>query len=548
MVNAWQRLALAATLAGCATPDPTTPRPAPNDEEAHLVPLAPARLLRRMSLDLRGVLPSPAELDAVEADAGAFDRLRDAWLDDPRLEERVVEWLAERWHTRVDSFDIRHYDYGLADTEEFAFEKAVGEEPLRLAARVVITDAPWSTIVTADHTMANELLAELWPLDYPAGAEGWQEARYTDGRPPVGVLATNGLWWRYPTSSFNLSRSRVGALSRLLVCHDLLERPISFTATPSLLDPEGVADAITTVDACVSCHSGIEPAAAAMFGFVPAVQYNVDEVERYHPEREPLGPLTLGVAPAWYGRPISGLAELGPAIAADPRFDACAVETFASALWRREVDVGDTHRLATLRSAYDAGGERIRPLLRAILDGATWQAGALADEAEDAEATKERTARLLSPDQLARVIEDLTAFRWTESGFDQLRNDERGYRVLAGGVNGVNVLRPQATPGLTWALVVRRLAEGGAATVVANDLGGGARRLLTVSGDERPGELAFDAELDTLSWRLFAERADAEDRATWSALWTTVEAGEGPEAAWTAVLAALLQDPAFVTE
>ena len=189
-------------LLACVTPD------APPDE-AELVPLAAPRLLRRISLELRGVLPTADELDAVEADPHAVDELVDSYLADSRFEERVAVLLGERWHTRVDAFDIRHYEYDLPDDQEYAFEAAVGAEPLRLAAHVVATDAPWTDVVTADYTMANDLLGAIWPLDYPEGATGWQEAHYTDGRPAVGVLATNGLWWRYATSTFNQSRSRV---------------------------------------------------------------------------------------------------------------------------------------------------------------------------------------------------------------------------------------------------------------------------------------------------------------------------------------------------
>lgn len=486
------------------------------------VELPAPRLLRRMSLELRGVLPSVAELDAVETDAEALSSIAEDYLQDPRLEERIVALLAERWHTRVDSFDIRYYDYGLADDQEFAFERAIGEEPLRLAANIVVHDLPWSDIVTADYTMANDLLGELWPLDYPPGWEGWHPVHYTDGRPAVGILATNGLWWRYPTSSFNLSRSRVAAAARILVCHDFLARPVTFTATPSLLDAESTTDAVRSVDACLGCHSAIEPAAAAMFGFVPAVPYNVDEVQAYHAERERLGPDTLGVEPAWFGTPISGLAELGPAIAADPRFPTCAVRTFASALWRREVDAADTERLAPLDVAFDAGEWRIRPLLRAILASATFRADSVAGAP---------VRRLLSPDQLATVLGDLAGFTWEERGFEQLANDEYGYRVLAGGVNGTNVLMPQATPGLTWAMTVRRVTEASASLMAPS-----------YAGED------VNVALPTLAWQLYAEHPSAEDLAGWSGLWSAVAAAEGEDAAWTATIAAMLQDPAMVTE
>ena len=62
------------------------------------------RLARRMSLDLRGILPTSAELDLVEADPSQLSTLRDAWLEDPHFEERLVRLLGERWQTRVDEF------------------------------------------------------------------------------------------------------------------------------------------------------------------------------------------------------------------------------------------------------------------------------------------------------------------------------------------------------------------------------------------------------------------------------------------------------------
>ena len=127
--------------------------------------LSAARLARRTSLDLRGVVPSPEELDAVEADPEALAGLRREWMADPRFEDRLVQVLQERWYTRVDTFDITSYDYGLSEDQSYEFARAVGEEPLRLVARVVAEDQPWSEIVTADWTMSDAILADLWPID-----------------------------------------------------------------------------------------------------------------------------------------------------------------------------------------------------------------------------------------------------------------------------------------------------------------------------------------------------------------------------------------------
>ncbi len=168
----------------------TSCHPESPEASLQLLPLSDPQRLRRASLDLRGVLPSADELDQVAEDGSAFAALRDDYLADPAFEERLVTLLSERWRTRVDVFDIVYQDYGLPPEEEFNFERSVGEEPLRLMAHVAAEDLPWTEIVTADYTLANELLAEIWPLDYPDGESGWQKAYYTDGRPAAGVLAS----------------------------------------------------------------------------------------------------------------------------------------------------------------------------------------------------------------------------------------------------------------------------------------------------------------------------------------------------------------------
>jgi len=510
-----------------------------------LVDLAAPRLLRRMSLDLRGVLPTVAELDRVEADPAALSELRDAYLDDPLFEERLVDLFAERWHTRVDVFDIEYYDYHLDPIEEYAFERAVGEEPLRLMARVAVEDRPWHDIVTTDTTVANELLGSLWPLDYPEGETGWQEVHYTDGRPAVGVLATNGLWWRYNTDNSNMNRRRAAAIARLLLCEDFLARPVSFSAQTS--DLGDVAQAVRTDPYCLACHSAIDPIAASLFGFWWLSQYNVFEETVYHPEREPLGEQYLQVEAAWFGEPMDGLSEMGVRVANDPRFYRCTAETMAASLWRREIQTTDFARIESLRDDFLAADARLRVLVSGVTDTPEYRAGALVDTSGIGE--DEMTRRLLTPEQLDRAVEELTAFSWRYEGFDQLSNDEVGFRILLGGVDGTNTYAPQPDPGLTWAYATKRLAQAAADFAVQRELVlGGDRRLLTgVTAEHQPGDAAFDEELARLHWRLLGERADA----TWldevTTLWEQVAAEEGAVAAWTTVVTVLLRDPLFVS-
>ena len=515
-------------------PDPFTPESAP-------------RLLRRMSLDLRGVLPTVEELDAVEADPSALEPILDSYLEDPRLADRLVDLLAEQWWTRVDVFDIVFEDYFLDPSQEFAFERAVGEEPLRLVAQVMVENHPYTEIVTSDTTMANELLGELWPLDYPTGAVGWRRVPYTDGRPAAGVLATNGFVWRYTATRSNMNRGRAAALSRLLLCEDYVVRPVTFSAASS--DVSNPELAIRTDPYCVTCHASLDPIAATFFGFWWTTLYSRIEQQTYHPEREAMAEETIGVAPGWFGEPVADLGELGVAIANDPRFYTCAVETWARAFLRRPLGAADQAQAEALRQALVAADARPLPLLRAILMSPEYQAASVSAEAPEVEA-RVLTARPLSPEVLETSLAERAGFSWQWYGFDQLRNDDHGYRIFAGGVNGISVVEPAVVPSVTSALVSVRVAEGAGYAAVRAALADPSAPTLLAGLDLalRPEDPAFVALVDAAAWQLHAVRLPEDQRDELIALWAALEPEVGPTAAWEALVSALVQDPLFLTD
>ena len=98
-------------------------------EAVEIPQISAPRLLRRASLDLRGTLPSTAELDSAEAQPEGIQATIEQWLLEPAFQERLVLMLGEQWHTRVEAFPIEAWDYDLED-QEYAFERAVGEEPM----------------------------------------------------------------------------------------------------------------------------------------------------------------------------------------------------------------------------------------------------------------------------------------------------------------------------------------------------------------------------------------------------------------------------------
>ena len=521
----------------------------PQVDTSELLPLDAPRLLRRMSLDLRGDLPSVEELELVEEDPTRIDSVRQTFFADPRFEEHLVFLLAEHWLTVPDTYLIHHYEYGLADELDYAWKRSVGQEPLRLMARIVAEDRHWSEIVSADFTMATEITAGLWPLEgYPEGGTGWHPVTWTDGRPAGGVLATNGLWWRYSSDGYNLNRSRVAALTRLLTCEDLLSRSVTFDNAAALLDADTVADMVQTEASCLACHATVEPMAAALFGFLWSSDHGVGEMERYHPEREVQGELALGVEMAYWGEPITGLDDLGRAIGRDERFYRCAAETFTTLLLRRGLELEDRDEVDdALRSLYAADG-RVWPMLETITDLPSYQAGGLEDDAGAETDAREVLSRPMSPSQLARSVESVTGFRWQYAGYDQMDNDTYGYRVQLGGVDGIAVTQPGLEPNLGAAVTIKRLAEAAAAHEAHHNLGMHHGTLLgEVDTAWRPGDAEFDATLAAAWFQLTGVRAEEETLSAYGSLWTELEAMSDAPTAWQGTLVALLREPLFVT-
>ncbi len=509
--------------------------------------MEPARLLSRLSLDLRGVRPSEDELAAVEADPDALEALTEEMLADERFEARVRDLFSEVYLTRTESFPVSAYDVGLSS--EAAFDASVGEEPLRVLGRVAAEDLPYTEVVLADWTMADETLASFLPLDREEG-DGWQVARYTDGRPAAGVLATTGLWWRYTSTDSNANRRRANAISRILLCNDYLDRPITFDRDLNLLDEDAVRDAIRTDASCANCHNSLDPIASYLFGFWWFQENSALEISRYHPERELLWEDYTEVAPAWYGASGSGLADLAWQVAADTRYPDCAVETVTRLMLRRELELEDTERLETHRAAFLQGGLTLRSLFASVVSDPAYRAAPGADEQiEGAAPTK-----MMTPDQLGDAVEALTGFRWTYGGYEMLGTDSVGVRTLAGGIDGGSVTAFAGSPNATVILVQRRLAAAAASYAVETEqaLDPGQRRLFTeIDFTETPdkGSDSIDAQIGALQLRVHGRRvaSDAEEVAANRALWEELYSATGsvPQS-WAGLLTALLADPDFL--
>jgi hypothetical protein len=504
------------------------------------------RLLNRLSLDLRGVRPTVEEIERLEADPAEIDALMEEFLYDERFHLRVMDLFSEVYRTRSEGYVISAIDFGLDD--DAAFLEALGDEPLQILGYIADNDLPYTDLVTADWTMANEVLGQAWPVDYPAGETGWQRVEYTDGRPGAGVISSSSMWWRYTTTESNENRGRANAISRILLCNDYLSRPIEFAGGLDISDQDALQNALKTNDACIACHVTLDPLSSYFYGFWSLLDGSVVDATIYHPERELFWQQYSQVAPGYYGDNAGGtLEELGYSIAGDARFPSCAVEQAYSLLMSREIDLEDTDHLNRHREAF-LQRLTVRDLFRSVVSDELYQAG-------DTDADGAVPTKLATADLLATQVFDLTGFDWRTNGFSMLGTDRDGLRTLAGGTDGQTVTRHSEVANPTMVLVQERVAEAASAYAVENERqqDPAERRLFTALDDlsetASDDPEAFVAQVQALHLALFGARVDADGPEVEAnrALWEELYAADGePAAAWTGLLTALMRDPDFI--
>ena len=537
----WTLLA-ALVLFGCKTEEEA--------KQGDFIKLSPRESLIRLSIDLRGTLPSEAELQAIDSDPALFDAFVDRYLADPGLADTIADLMDQRLLMRTgDSYGLMASSYSAGD-----LQNAVNNEQLALVRRIVDNDLPWTELVTADYTMANPVLAEALDLSYPAGARGWEKAHYTDGREHAGILTMSTTWLRYPSAGGNANRARANAISKMLLCDDYLSRPIVLNraAVDQLtVDPE---TAISTNASCQSCHSTLDPLASHFFGFF--VYDDDDPTEGgaavYRPEREEGWRYYSGKSPGYYGTPTGNLTELGAMIAKDRRFVDCTVQTVWEGLTQRMMVDSDWSEVSDHTQVFIDNDLMLKPLLRSIVTSEEYRAKYVLDEALSERMSGVKT---VSPSQLSNIVAHSTGFRWEFGGADLLTDQGSGVPVLLGGIDGVSVQKRSYKPSVGSVFVQKRLAYAAAWHVVERDLAEDNTSpellkwvLATDTPDTNPAGFEEQIRQFYLVVTGIPLPAQASEPADLTTLWRQVYSVEGSaRKAWAGVLSTVLRDPAVIT-
>ena len=527
--------------------------------------LADADAALRVSMALRGVRAS-----AEESAGRDLRELARAWAASPEFLQTVHDVHLEGWWLAVEEFGAPPAYGALRGFGQHEIRSAMFEEVPRLVVDIVADGRPYTDIVRAPYTMANNILAEAYGLPFDHAKGGWQRTTYADGRPPAGVLSTNGLWLRHFSGDANANRHRAWFVERALLCRP--ESPSMVGEVfPDTSDPEAVANAVQEDPACVSCHASLDPLASHFFGFRRYVfPFEIREAfeegcrDEFAPYCYPISMYDATSAMGWrehamkppdyFGRPSNGLTDLGAYLEADPAFSRCTVERFWEYFAQSDLDEVPESEVSEWVDHFVSSGFDIRSLSVELVTS---------DRFMRTPAAGGVGPLWIRPNQHARQLEALTGLRWTVSRYSQdcldsnagcmgdvplLTGDDEGFRVLAGGSDGWRVMEPMHEASPARSLVYSVAAETAAAHVVRSDLANepsAARLLRLVRADTRDPEMLHE-QIRQLSNEIMGKPLSRSERSALVALWTELmEEDADAIYAWEVVVAALLQDPSL---
>ncbi len=536
--------------------------PPPNARES--VP-DPALEAVRVSMTLRGLHPSPAEMDQVRADPGALASLAKAWVNDPAFGDTMMDLHAELLQLRVETEPILPSVGPLAGVPRGRVASSMSRAPLELVRRIAEQDRPYTDLFRTGEVMTDAVTAEIWGLPYVHGGDDWQVTTWPDDRPQAGLLVDSNLWSRHISSDTNHNRARANAVHRAWLCEDLSRRTLDVLGL-DLADPHAVTDAVNTDPNCAGCHEILDPLAASFTGFRRYIVRG--EVQEAYaagcPDPDFCFPIRMYDAdqrggwealslppPALNGAPIEDLSDLGQLLSEDDRLAPCVARQFAGYLGQQSahaVPQAEVERLAAVLvdSNWNMRTLSLEIVLAPRFSALSGDVGPL-------------TAR---PEQHARALETLTGFRWlaeaNPSGcsdcwgdVDLLRDALYGYRAVAGGSDGYDNLVPEHGPQPMRSLVRARYAEEAAAWRVDLDwkLPADQRHWLRRVDVSDAEKTQVRGQIELLHRTLYGRVVAPTDPDVVDTVWLYQQlrsGGASQKQAWIGVVAAMLQAPDLV--
>ncbi len=529
----------------------------------------PEETLRRVTIALASRLPTPEEMTLVEN--GGEDAIGDviqAIVDtDEGFGTRLGEIFNATLHTEkflggTNALDLlsdadyptKNWFDAIADenarnTARARSNTALANEPLELVRYIVRNNRPLTEVVTADYTVANPYLAQVYGLDTSGFVDmedqsDWQpfvigapvegeeppegEEVEDTSYPHAGVLTTPAYLGRYPNTDTNRNRQRAEKTLTFFLATDVMTlgaRPVSTDAVaehnPTMNNPQ-----------CTSCHEIMDPVAGAFLNF--------NNMGRHRPQeswhQDMLAPgLGDEVMPSdEYPR---SLQWLGERIADDVRFSRAMVDMVFYGIsgqkaLREPTDPSAPDYDAKIKAyhvqdrvfsdmadAFIASDYDFATLVTLIVNSGYYRAKNV--EAGLSAARREELAplgglRLASPEQFHRKVEAVTGYTWTDGNGAPLLTRGRPLHLMYGGVNSDTTLEGYQEVNGVMSNIISRLANEMACEATAADFAVTAsERMLFphVETSAIPGidDAAIEANILYLHERILGETITADD-------------------------------------
>ncbi len=551
------------------------------------------------AVEAGGVDALPALIEAQLAEPAFEERLRemfsDALLTDAFRANNTADNggnIINNYHpsAAVDYWGGENWTWrSWPNGEGIRLVEALAREPVEFVVRAHRAGMPLSTILTSPFRLLNAYSARFFKVPYKGFAPGTpfdtipapEEYVEVDHVPIInevdgqgeyaGILTTSAFLLRYPSSPTNFNRKRARFTYKIFLNFDIMKSApridasaVDLNDTPTLKNPQ-----------CTGCHSQIDPV-AGMFQNQDECGYESEVY--YQPPGSPknnacpdngwvpasgMFPPGVGPAPA---EPLSledrprALEKLAEHIATQSSFgDAMVLHVFSALLGRRPLQAPsdptqpgfaaldaaatyDATELARLAEVFQSSGQRLGPLIVAIVLSPTFRAVA-ADAPGRLELSGLGGGALTTPEVLNRKITATTGVIWqvhgatvsSNTGYQRVgRHDKTNdaylllreqLKTLYGGMDGsfLGVKTRQTQASTLTAAIVEHMALEVSCLATARDFDKApASRLLfpdvepsllPTGTPAAPGQEPILKTLQRLHARLLGERLQPTDEA-----------------------------------
>lgn len=448
--------------------------------------------------------------------------------------------------------------YGATSVEDLAQKierwtrEGVGREPLEIISHIVRNNKPFTEVVTAPYTVMNPFSARAFSayatFQNDANPNEFIEATVGYGAPHAGVLSTQAMLQKWPTTPTNRNRARARIVLENFLATDILkaaERPINGTDVagnnPTMSNP-----------ACVVCHAKVDPLSGLYNNYQDIEDNNGESsVSQYRAAgdwfidmRDPGFSTDVLLPPDRKGE---GLVFLGENIAKDERFSFSVVyqvyrmlsgqdplvpptdPNAANFKGEFEAYLGQYYTFSRIAKTLRESGYNYKVAVKEMILSPYFRATNTAENIAPEQLKKFGAlglARLLTPEEMTRKIANVLHVEWRNEinddprSFKLLNPDE--YQLLVGGIDNVNVTKRGKEVSGIVNNVYERMGNELACTVVGNEfaIGKDGRAFFTgidaniepadANGFELPQNAQMIKEqLKLLNLRILGEQYDA---------------------------------------